>query len=1105
MPASLHTHSWYSLLEGVNSPESLLERAAACSYTALALTDTNNLYGAVAFVEQAHRHGVRPILGACLRQQRQRCVVLIAEQSGYRSLCRILSRLHLALGSGQSEVPSTEYSVLGTEYSVLGTGYSAVRSEELLPTTCCPLPTSLADLLCADADGLHVLTDDLALAERLRDAFGTRLWLEVVRPPLPPLPRGERGEEFNSPSVGTRGWEEFLALGRRLGLRLVASTATHFATPAEYPTYRLVTAVRRITLLDQLPDRLPIAPDHHLVDPATLRHRFRDLPEAVRNTDLLAEQLRSDVLPRDVILPPPRVPRSLDAVRYLRLLCERGLRCRDLGDNLDARQRLRDELAVIEAGNLAGYFLVVRDIARYARRQRYGMALRGSAGNSLVCFLLEITDVDPLRFRLPLERFLHPGRADLPDIDLDFDWKVRDYVLAHVFRRYGPVHTAMISSHLFLQPRSAFREAAKIHGLSNEQISALLETLSSRVDSLLKDEGRRMKDEPKSVPSDSSFILHPSSFPLEAERWPRILTDARRLLGRPHHLSIHPGGVVITPRPIEDYVPLQRAPKGIIITQFDKDAAEHIGLVKIDLLGNRALSTVDEAKRLGMRNAECGMRNKRNSGDLSLRIPHSAFRIDEATAALLQHGDTLGVNQLESPAMRHLLIQMRPQGLDDVIQALAMIRPGAASVGMKECFIRRRRGLEPVRYAHPSLEPLLRETQGLMLYEDDALGVVQALTGLAAPEADRFRKRVAKHQTEDQARALAAEFVQACARHGVPRAVAAEQWVQLAKFNHYSFCKSHAVSYGLIAWTAASLKTHHPLPFWTAALNNNQGMYPRRVYVEAIKRAGIPLRLPCVNRSAGPFAVEGDAIRVGLDAIASLDSELRAALLADRQRRGPYRDLADLRRRVALGPEALSLLIRCGALDGTGRSRPALFLEAELQDRGQRTEDRGRRTEDGGQRTEDRNGEQRGWLFPDSWLLTPDSWGWSPANYDAGRRLRDEWELLGFIVGPRLLSLFRPELPRDCVISRELSEYVGRSVRVAGVVATARHTPMADGRTMQFVTLEDEWGLIEVTLFPGSCPLVAYLSLGPYVATGVVEEQYGVLTVTARSFRLYKS
>jgi DNA polymerase-3 subunit alpha/error-prone DNA polymerase len=637
------------------------------------------------------------------------------------------------------------------------------------------------------------------------------------------------------------------------------------------------------------------------------------------------------------------------------------------------------------------------------------MALRGSAGNSLVCYLLEITDVDPLRFGLPLERFLHPGRADLPDIDLDFDWKVRDEVIAHVFRRHGPEHAAMVSSHLFLQPRSAFREAGKLHGLSTGQVSELLETLSDRVEGLLSEES-------------SGNPALPPRFPLEPERWPRILGSARQLLGRPHHLSIHPGGVFLTPEPIENHAPLQRAAKGIVITQFEKDAVERIGLVKIDLLGNRALGTVDGAFRLLSLEWPKGVSLLRTT-DYGLRTRDT---LDQVTLSLLQRGDTLGVNQLESPAMRHLLIQMRPGSIDDVIQALAMIRPGAASVGMP------------------------------------------------ASSADHFRKRVARHRTEAEARVLTEEYLETCGRNGVPRAVAAEIWVQLAKFNHYSFCKSHAVSYGLIAGQAAWLKAHHPLPFWTGALNNNQGMYPRRVYIEAIKRAGISLRLPCVNQSEEAFSVEGDAIRTGLGAIASLNEDLRMALLEDGQRRGPFADLVDLRRRLQPGPEALALLIRSGALDFIGQPRPALFLEADLQSA---LPDTARR------------------LFADD----PNP-GWSPQEYALDQRLRDEWDLLGFVVGPPLMALFRPRLPPGLVTSRELPGRIGRRVRLAGLVATARHTPMADGRDMQFVTLEDEWGLIETTLFPDTCPPVAYLTLGPYLVTGVVDEQYGVLTLTVDCF-----
>jgi DNA polymerase-3 subunit alpha/error-prone DNA polymerase len=993
MPSLLHAHTWYSLLEGASSPEALLDRAAACGYTALALTDTNNLYGMVPFTELAHRRGVRPLLGACLRQHRSHCVALIADRSGYRSLCRVLSRLHLADS--------------GTH--------------------------NLVDLLRDNNEGLHVLVDDPVLAERLREAFGPRLWLEVVRPPR-----------------SVRQQQDLLEHGRRLGLRPVASTAAHFATPAEHPVFRLVTAVRRGLLLEQLPRQLPITPAHHLVDPKELAHRFRDLPEAVHNTDVLAEQLRSDVLPRDVILPPARLPRGMEAARYLRLLCERGLRRRGMVEDLDARGRLREEQAVIEAADLSSYFLVVRDIARYARRRGHGMALRGSAGNSLVCFLLEITDVDSLRFDLPMERFLHPGRTDLPDIDLDFDWKVRDAVIAHVVQRWGPEHTAQISTHQFLQPRSAFREAAKLHGLSEAQISRLLEEGMLRGDTV--------------VGTADAGLRAPPGFPLEPERWPRLVADARLLLGRPHHLSIHPGGVVITPRPLEEHVPLERAAKGVVVTQLEKDAVEHIGLVKIDLLGNRSLATVDEA----------GAHRRLQPADRRPEEP-SATHDDPAVLALLRRGDTLGVGQLESPALRHLLIQLQPAGIDGVVQALALIRPGAASLGSKETFVRRRRGLEPVAVPHPSVEPLLRDTYGLMVYEDDALAVIGALTGLPVPDADRLRKRVTKYRTDEEALALSREFLAACARRGVPRATAEEVWVQLAKFNQYSFCKSHAVSYALIAWRSAWLKAHFPLGFWTAVLNNNQGMYPRRVYVEAAKRAGLRLLLPCANRSQVPFAIEpgaANAIRTGLGAIASLDEELQAAVVTERTARGPYRDLADFRRRLRPGPETLALLIRAGAFDFTGRARPALFLEADLHEPDAPVE-----------------------LFAPA----PD---WSPPDYGDGRRLRDEWEALGFITGPPLMSLFRPGLPRGLRTSRDFARHAGRTVRVAGLVATARDVLTREGQTMKFVTLEDEWGLVEVTLFPGTCPPVTHLELGPYLASGVVEEQYGVVTLTAHRFEL---
>ncbi|MGL4554931.1 MAG: PHP domain-containing protein, partial [Gemmataceae bacterium] len=399
MPALLHVHSWYSLLDGTAGLPALLRAAREGGHDALALTDTNNLYGAVPFARLAAREGVRPLFGACLERGGRRAVALVADPAGYRNLCHAI----------------TACDPRGPD----GTLESAVRDLQ-------------------STDGLHLLTADAGLAAALKDRFPGRLWLEVVRPGDP------------------RREAELLDAAGRLGLPAVASTAAHLARADEYDAHRLVTAVRRLTLIDRLPPRLPVTAEHRVASVDEMRRRFRDLPQALRNADLLAADLRSDVLPRRLVLPAPVRSRPLNLTEYLRALCERGLRERGLAGDRKALERLRRELHIIENNELPGYFLTVRDIARFARDRGHTMALRGSAGNSLVCYLLGITDVDPLRFRLELERFLHPGRVDLPDIDLDFDWKVRDEVIDHVVRRYGQAHVARISAHQFMQPRSAF-------------------------------------------------------------------------------------------------------------------------------------------------------------------------------------------------------------------------------------------------------------------------------------------------------------------------------------------------------------------------------------------------------------------------------------------------------------------------------------------------------------------------------------------------------------------------------------------------------------------------------------------------------------------------
>jgi len=992
MAVSLLNHSWYSLLQGVSGPEHLISVAARLGYKSLALTDTNNLMGAVAFHDLALRHGVKPILGSVLRTATQSVVALIQNRAGYRSLCCILSRLNLDDDA------------------------------------------NLGELLLQFHQGLHLLVDTPKLLELLHLRYASRVWAGINR-------SGRR----RSVSSHQR---KLLECADRLGVSPVALHGCYFAQPGLLELYRVVRAIRECTLLQRLGDD-HVGQESHLLPLNEFHELFRDIPEALANASILAGTLEVDVLPHELILPEPLDSRGMKSVVHLRALCAEGMHMRRLHKDEGAKIRMEEELKIIHARGLDGYFLTVNEITRLARSDGHTPALRGSAGNSLVCYLLGITDVDPLRHNLVFERFLHMGRVDLPDIDLDFDWKIRDALIDHVLEKRGKRYASRISSHLFLQPKSAFRESAKVHGLSEDQISGIGPALEKRLEPYIS--GEKSYEE----------VHHYSGYPLEPFKWKQMLRHARMLVGRPHHLSIHPGGIVITPNPIEEYAPLQWSRKGVVITQYEKDAVEKIGLVKIDLLGNRALATVDEASTL--------------AGERLL--PHAVMpEKDPKVAQLLLQGDTLGVNQMESPGMRHLLVQMQAHCLDDVIQSLALIRPGAASIGMKERFIRRRRGIEKPASIEPALAKLLGDTELMLLYEDDSLRLLKALAQITSSEADAFRKKVTKWETDEQYKALAIEFFTLCEGSGVSKQALSDLWLQLSKFNRYSFCKSHAVSYGIIAWKAVWLKAHHPREFWTAALNNNQGTYPKHVYIEAIRRAGIPLFAPCVNRSSSNFGLEETGIRTGFDAIAGFPQNLKLLLWEERNRNGPFTSLPELMARLHFGAETLALLIQSGACDCFGLPRPVLYLQAESEIRRSLRE-----------------------LFAPS---IPDRW--APVQVSKLHKAHDEWQTLGFTLEMPLIAMLRnitgyamPVGFGNITSCDDFSRSIGKKITIEGAVATARRTMTESGKPMQFISLEDETGLADVVLFPGKCNPIAHLSIGPYVVQGIVEEHHGVAVLAA--------
>jgi DNA polymerase III alpha subunit len=641
---SLHTHSWFFLMEGVDPPDALLARAAECGYAALALTDTNSLTGAVAFVEAAVRHGIRPLLGATLHYQKQQAVALCADVAGYHSLCRVLTAIHRRNGR------------------------------------------TLAEVLVRHPQGLHLLVDDAALLARpLAEAFAGRLWAEVVRPQR----------------TGARE-SALLEEASRLGLPPVASASAFFTLPERYPACRFLAAVREGKRLDRLAPP-PLGQAHHLCGSDDVLRRFRNCPGALKNALRLADQCQAGPLPRQLVLPPLKAGDALDAHARLRALCEAGLPRRPLQDQATARRRLEEELAGIRGCGLSAYFVAVQEITSDARRAGIPLALRGSAGGSLVCYLLGIGDVDPLRYGLPFERFLHPERRDAPDIDLDFPAEARHRVLTLTASRFGQERVAQVGTLMTRGPGTALADAALAHGLDGGQVKELKRVLGKGLEPLLKAAG-------KEVPPA------PEGFPLDEEKWPALVADARLLLGRPYTLAPHPSGIVLTPEPTEGYIPLQPGSHGLSLTQLNQDGVEAVGLIKIDILSNRSLSVLQETREL-----------LRAQGEVfGTSLPEEA---DPVAVALLQASDTLGIAQLETPATRRLLAQARPDGVEELARCLALLRPGGAALGVRDAYLRRRRGVEPVRYPHPALEPVLQDNYGLLVFEDDALAVAVALAG----------------------------------------------------------------------------------------------------------------------------------------------------------------------------------------------------------------------------------------------------------------------------------------------------------------------------------------------------------------------------------------
>jgi error-prone DNA polymerase len=1064
--AHLQIHSHYSLMRGVPSLEALCLAAVQRGFDTLALTDTDGLYGAVRFFALAKEAGLRPILGAEVtsrapgdpdgtpRSDGPRATLLVRDATGYAHLCRLLTRRHL---EARFDLP---------------------------------------EAIASGGDGLVVIAASLPLLRAAREGCSPRdLYLALG-------PVGATGSPATAAAGARRGGVlQAIADARRLGIEPVAVNDVHFLDPGDFERQLLLRAIALNTTLDRVPPEELAPPSAWLKPAAEMERLVPHCPEAMETAARLADEcalaappwgrlvhprfLEMDV---EVAGPPPgtnpgaggavaRAARaSSDAFALLVARCDEGARRRYGSITPAVRARLDHELAIVRDKGFSDYFLVVQEIVKRSPRT----CGRGSAAASIISYCLGITHVEPIRHDLYFERFLNRGRVDPPDIDVDFCWDERDDVIDWVFQAFGEEKVAMIANHVTFRARAAVREVAKVHGLPDGEIKRVTDRLARdwSHDTAIDAAAHHplFKGDDMLAAKGGLLGRHP---------WPAILAAAAALDGAPRHLSVHCGGVVIAADGVDAHVPVERAAKGVRVIQWEKDQTEDAGLVKIDLLGNRSLSVIRDAT--AALHAAGGP-----------EIPYEEFDpIDDArTQALLRDGDTMGVFYVESPAMRQLQQKTRRGDFEHLVIHSSIIRP-AANDYIRE-YVRRLRG-GAYTALHPILAEVLKDTYGIMCYQEDVARVAIRMAGFSDAEADGLRKVLSKKWAGRQVEDFRRRFAAGALQRGIDAQVVEDVWRMILSFSGYSFCKPHSASYALVSFKSAWLKTHWPAEFMAAVLANEGGYYAPFAYVSECRRMGIAVRPPDINasgrswtgRSAGAPGDGGRGwVRVGLIQVRGIATTLVDAIVAERDRRGPFASLDDFLKRVAPDPAEVRRLVRAGALDTLDphAARPRLHWRLRAW------EARGAAR---------RRGSTPDLFAPEPTPLPDLAPLGGAAAMDAKRLLRDEEEALGFLVSRHPLTLFRDDLltlkraGTALVRGEDIGRHAGKDVAMVGWLVTSKLVTTKDDEPMEFVSFEDTTAIYETVFFPRAyerfCRMLT--TARPYLLRGRVEEEFGTASV----------